>query len=54
MLATVDKLARDDSVVEDFGVGVDVAQEEIERGDALGEAAFDAFPLLGCDQAGRP
>jgi hypothetical protein len=45
VLATVDQLARHDAVVEDLGVGVDVAQEEIERGDALGEAALDAVPL---------
>jgi hypothetical protein len=51
VLATVDQLARDDAVVEDFGVGVDVAQEEIERGDALGEAALDAVPLLRRDEA---
>ena len=51
MLAAVDQFARNDVVVEDFGVGVDVAQEEIERGDALGEAALDAIPLLRGDQA---
>jgi hypothetical protein len=53
VLATVDQLAGDDAVGEDFGVGVDVAQEEIERGDALGEAALDAVPLLGGDEAGQ-
>ncbi len=51
VLATVDELARNDAVVEDFGVGVDVAQEEVERGDALREAALDAVPLLRGDQA---
>ena len=45
VLATVDQFAGNDAVVEDFGVGVDVAQEEIERGDALGESALDAVPL---------
>ena len=53
VLATVDKLAGDDAVSEDFGVGVDVAQEEVEGGDALGEAALDAVPLLGGDEAGE-
>ena len=46
VLAAVDELAGDDSVVEDFGVGVDVAQEVIEGGDALGETALDVVPLL--------
>ena len=31
--------------------GVDVAEEEVEGGDALGEAALDAVPLGGGDQA---
>ena len=53
MLATVDELARDDAVGEDFGVGVDVAEKQIERGDALREPALDAVPLLGGDQAGQ-
>ena len=51
VLAAVDELARNDAVVEDFGVGVNVAQEEIERGDALREAALDAIPLLRSNQA---
>ena len=46
VLATVDELARDDAVGENFGVGVDVAQEEVERGDALRESALDAVPLV--------
>ena len=53
MLATVDQLAGDDAVGEDFGVGVDVAQEEIESGDALGESALDAVPLGRGDEAGK-
>ena len=51
VLAAIDQLARDDAVVEDFGVGVDIAQKEIERGDALREAALDAVPLLRRDEA---
>ena len=50
VLATVDQLARNDAVGEDFGVGVDVAQKKIERGDALRQSALDAVPLLGGDQ----
>jgi len=51
VLATVDQLARHDAVGEDFGVGVDVAQEGVQRGDALGEPALDAIPLLRRDEA---
>ena len=51
MLATVDQLARDDAVGENFGVGVNVAQKEIQRGDALREPALDAVPLRGGHQA---
>ena len=50
VLAAIDQVARDDAVVEDFGFGVDIAEEEIERGDALGEAALDAVPLLRGDE----
>jgi hypothetical protein len=50
MFATVDELARDDAVSKDLGVGVDVAQEEVERGDALREAALDAVPLRASDK----
>ena len=53
VLATVDELAGDDAVGEDFGIGVDVAEKQIERGDALGEAALDAVPLLGGHQPGQ-
>jgi len=51
MFATVDELARDYAVGKDFGVGIDVAEEEVKRGDALSEATLDAIPLLGCDKA---
>ena len=51
MLAAVDQLARHHAVVQDLGVEVDIAQKEIERGDALREPALDAVPLLRRDQA---
>jgi hypothetical protein len=51
MLAAIDKLAGNDFVVEDFFVGVDVAEEVIEGGDALGEAALNEVPLSRSDQA---
>ena len=51
MPAAIDELARDDAVGEDFCVGVDVAQEKVERGDALREPALDAVPLLSSDKA---
>ena len=51
VLAAVDQFARNNVVVEDFGFGVDIAQEEIESGDALGEPALDAIPLLRGDKA---
>ena len=50
LFAAIDELAGNDLVGEDFGVGVNVAQEVIERGDALGEAAFDFVPLGGGDE----
>ena len=52
MLATVNQLTGNDAVVENLGVGVYVAEKEIERGDALGEAALDAVPLLGVMKRG--
>ncbi len=51
MLAAVDQFARNDAIVENLGFGIDVAQEEIERGDALGEAALDPVPFLRGDEA---
>ena len=41
MLAAVDQFARDDVVGEDAAFVIDVAQEKIERGEALGETLFD-------------
>ncbi len=51
MPATVNQFAGNDAVGKDFGVRINVAQEEIQRGDALGEAALDAIPLGGGDEA---
>jgi hypothetical protein len=51
MAAAIDQLAGNDVVIEDPGVRIDVAQEKVERGDALGEAALDPVPLGGGDQA---
>jgi hypothetical protein len=45
VLAAIDHVARHDAVVENLAVAVDIAQEVIERGDALGEPALDAVPL---------
>ena len=45
MLAAVDQLARHHAVVEDLGIEVDIAQKEIQRGDALREPPLDAVPL---------
>ncbi len=38
-------------IIQDSGFRVDVAQECIERGDALRETALDTIPLLGGDEA---
>ena len=42
--AGVDELAGDDAVFEDAAFVVDVFEEEVEGGDALGEAALDLGP----------
>src|ERR1700719_4198575 len=49
--ATVNHFARDDSVGEDVALVVHIAQKEIERGDALGEAALDKGPLVVSNDA---
>jgi hypothetical protein len=51
VLAAVDQFAGDDEVVEDLGFGVYVAQEVVEGGDALGEAALNVVPLAGGDES---
>ena len=52
-IATEDDVAGDDFVVEDVAVGVDVAEEFVERLDALGEAGFDDGPFGAGDDAGE-
>ena len=51
MAATVDEFARDDAIGEDAAAMVDIFEEEVERGDALGEAAFDFAPFVVRDDA---
>ena len=43
--ATVDQLARDDPVGQGAAWRVDVLQEEVQRQDALRQAALDGLPL---------
>ena len=45
VLRAVDQLARHDAFREDAAVVVDVAQEQVERGQALRQAALDRLPL---------
>ena len=47
-----DQAARDDAVMEDLLVVVDVVDEPVESGDALAQAGLDDGPLLGRDDAG--
>ena len=51
VLRAVDQLARHDAFREDAAVVVDVAQEQIERGQALRQAALDRLPLGGGEHA---
>jgi hypothetical protein len=51
VLTAIDDLARNDAVLEDAALVVDVLEEEVEGGDALGEAALDGGPLGGGDDA---
>ena len=51
MLAGVDDVAGDDAVVQDLPLVIDVVQEQVERGDALGQAALDDVPVGGRDDA---
>ena len=53
VLAGVDDFARNDAVGEDAAFVVDVFQEEVERHDALGEAALDLIPFCLGDDAGE-
>ncbi len=51
MLGAVDHRARHDAVLQHAAVAIDVAQEQVERSDALGQAALDAVPFAGGDDA---
>ena len=45
MLGAIDHRARHHAVLQHPAVGIDVAQEQIQGEDALGQAAFDAVPF---------
>ena len=49
--AAINKLARDDAVGEDPSPMIDVFEEKVESGDALGESAFDLPPFVERDDA---
>ncbi len=51
VLRPVDHRARHDAVLQDARVAIDVAEEQIEHGDALAQASIDAGPFLGGDDA---
>ena len=51
MLGAVDQLARHHAVLQDAAVAIDVAQEQVERREALLQAGFDPRPFLGGDDA---
>ena len=51
MLGAVDHRARNDAILQHASVAIDVAQEMIERQDALFQARFDMRPLAGGDDA---
>ena len=51
MLTAIDNVSWDYFVRKDLGLAIDVAEEMIESGDSLGEAAFDSFPFIAGDQA---
>ena len=48
------EVRRDDAVLEDLLLVVDVVQEQVQRGDALHEARLDLAPLLRGDDAAAP
>ena len=51
MLAGVDDFPWVNAFFDNFCVVVDVLEEEVQRGDALGETALDGFPFGGGDDA---
>jgi len=52
MLRPENVVGRDDAILEDLLVMVDVVQEEIERGDALDEAFFHPLPFVAGNDSG--
>ena len=52
MLAGIDQLTRDNPVPEDLAIVVDVVEEVVQRGDALGQTTLDNRPLGGSDDSG--
>ena len=50
MLATVHQLTRHHAIIQYPGLGIDVAQKQIQCGDALRQAAFNPVPFLSRDQ----
>ena len=53
MLAAVHDFARHGAVRKNAAFVVNIAQEQVERGNALGQSAFDAAPFRAGDQAGQ-
>ncbi len=53
MFRSIDHRARHDAVLQHPRVAIDVAQEQIEHGDALAQAGVDPLPFLGGDDAGQ-
>ena len=51
MFAAIDHFARDHAVGQDAAFVVDVVQKQIERGDALRQAALDVAPFRAGDDA---
>ena len=47
VLAAVDDRARHHAVLQDPPFGVDVVQEQVQRREALGQAALDEVPFRG-------
>ena len=53
LLAAVYNLTRHNAVLQDPALGVNIFQEQIERGDALGQALLDHSPFGSGDHAGQ-
>jgi len=51
VLGAVDHAPRHDAVLQRAALGIDVAQEQVERSDALLQATLDLFPFRRGDDA---